>query len=306
MDNISPWDSTRVRVDDQVPGRWHADVDDVWVAAMVPLGGLSAAVAARALEAELHAHHPTSVDQPLRSLHCLFAAPVPAGPLEADVTVLRAGRSMSQAQVVLRAADATIGLHALGAFGAPRLGYQFVAAQPPEVPAPGDCRSFREPPPPEADWQGRPRMPLWDQILEGRGAIGLPPWDRSPRSTAESATWYRFDDPPLDDQGRLDPAGLFVMGDMMLGAMGQRIGYTDHQWFGPSVDLTMHLFATPGPGWLLSHNKARISTDGYGSVETNLWDPGDGDDPWTLVAYATQQMFFTFPDGAPPQDQLAL
>lgn len=306
MDATSPWTSTAVRADQRVPGRWHADVDDIWVTAMVPLGGLCAAVATRALQAELHAHHPPAVDQPLRSIHCLFAAPVPAGPLEADVTVLRAGRTMSQAQVALRAPDATIGLHALAAFGAPRLGYEFVGARPPEVPAPEDCRSFRDPPPPEAAWQDRPSMALWDQILDGRGAIGLPPWDRSPRSTAESATWYRFDDPPLDEHGRMDQSGLFVIGDMMLGAVGQRIGFTDQPWFGPSVDLTMHFFDTPGPGWLLSHNTARRSVEGYGSVETHLWEPGVGGAPWTLVAYATQQMFFTFPEGAPPPEDLVL
>jgi len=42
----------------------------VWVAAAVPLGGVSAAVAARAMIAELAARHPTSVDQRLRSIHC--------------------------------------------------------------------------------------------------------------------------------------------------------------------------------------------------------------------------------------------
>ena len=30
-----------------------------------------------------------------------------------------------------------------------------------------------------------------------------------------------------------------------------------------------------------------------------MWDPVEG-----LVAYATQQMFFSFPDGPPPPEQL--
>lgn len=314
METTGPWASTLVRADEAVPGRWHADVDDIWTAAMVPLGGLSAAVAARAMVAELAAQHPGSADQRLRSVHCLFAAPVPAGDLEADVTVLRAGRSMSQVQVDLHAPGASVGLHGLAAFGAARTGYEFLAASPPDVPRPEDCRSYRDPPPPDAEWEVGERMPLWAEILEGRGAIGLPPWDRSPRTTAESATWYRFDDPPLGPDGRLDPLALLVVGDMMLGSVGQRIGYSDHQWFGPSVDLTMHLFSTPRPGWLLSHNKAHIATDGYASIETLLWDLdgargiGVGDEATEpqLVAYATQQMFFAFPDGPPPPDQLRL
>ena len=298
------WASTDLHADETTPGRWHAQVDEVWVAAMVPLGGLSAAVAARAMIAELAANHPAAAGQRLRSVHCLFAAPVPAGPLEADVTVLRSGRSMSQAQVVLRAPGSAIGLHALGAFGAPRTGYQFTAAVPPDVPPPEECRSFREPPPPDVNWEGR-RMPLWETILEGRGAMGLPPWDRSPRSDAESATWHRFDDPPVGEDGCLDPLALLVIGDLMLGAVGQRVGYSEHQWFGPSVDLTMHLFSAPRPGWILSHSRARIGAEGYVSLESNLWDPG-GDDGPELVAHATQQMFFSFPDGPPPADQLIL
>ena len=48
-----------------------------------------------------------------------------------------------------------------------------------------------------------------------------------------------------------------------------------------------------GPGWLLAHNKARWAGDGYASVDMALWDPTDR----SLVAYATQMMFFTFPEG---------
>jgi len=225
--------------------------------------------------------------------------------VEADVTVLRAGRSLSQAQVTLRGPEATNGLTALGAFGAPRTGYSFTGITPPDVPPPEACRSFREPPPPDADWDASGRMPLWDTILEGRAAIGLPPWDRSPRTKAESATWYRFDVAPLGADGRLDPLAALVMSDLMLGSVGQRIGYTEQRWLGPSVDLTLHLFTDPRPGWILSHSRARIADDGYASLECALWDP-TGDDGPRLVAHATQLMFFTFPEGTPPPDQLEL
>ena len=55
----------------------------------------------------------------------------------------------------------------------------------------------------------------------------------------------------------------------------------------------MHLFKPAPPGWLLAHNRARWAGDGYASVEMALWDPTDR----SLVAYATQMMFFTFPEG---------
>ena len=67
----------------------------------------------------------------------------------------------------------------------------------------------------------------------------------------------------------------------------------------PSADLTVHCFADPGPGWLLAHNRARAAGDGYASVEMTLWDDEHG-----LVAYATQMMVFSFPDGPPSPDQI--
>lgn len=305
MEDQGPWASTRLLADETVAGRWQGVVDEIWVAALVPLGGLTAAVAAGAMTAELAARHPQTNGQRLRSIHCTFAAPVPHGPTEADVQVIRAGRSLSQAQVVVHAPGAATGLHALAAFGAPRTGYRFLGSTPPlNLPPPEACRSFREPPPPEAGWEGRPRLQIWDQVIEGRSAIGLPPWDRSERTTAEAASWYRFDQLPMGDDAMLDPAGLFVLGDLMLGSVGQRIGYTERPWFGPSVDLTMHLFAPAPAGWILSHNRCHVADDGYASVETHLWDMHAEAGP-VLLAYATQQMFFSFPDGPPDPGDLA-
>ncbi len=50
--------------------------------------------------------------------------------------------------------------------------------------------------------------------------------------------------------------------------------------------------------WLLGHNRAHHAGEGYASVEMELWDPALG-----LVAYATQMMFFSFPDGPPLPEQ---
>jgi len=50
--------------------------------------------------------------------------------------------------------------------------------------------------------------------------------------------------------------------------------------------------------WLLAHNRARFAGDGYASVDMELWDPARG-----LVAYGTQMMFFSFPEGPPPSER---
>jgi acyl-CoA thioesterase len=76
----------------------------------------------------------------------------------------------------------------------------------------------------------------------------------------------------------------------MPGAVGQRIGPMDRRWFGPSVDLSFHLLGPARSEWVLGVNRARHAGDGYASVDMELWSEG------ALVAYATQAMFFTFPE----------
>ena len=84
---------------------------------------------------------------------------------------------------------------------------------------------------------------------------------------------------------------LLVLGLICFGqeALAQKIG-PDAEWFGPSADLTIHVLDRARPDWLLGHNRARHAGDGYASVEMALWDPSGP----TLVAYATQMMFFAF------------
>jgi acyl-CoA thioesterase len=136
----------------------------------------------------------------------------------------------------------------------------------------------------------RPPMPFWEDVIECRPAMGTPPWEPFVDGPAEAAYWYRLDHPPLQADGRVDPLASLVLCDTMPGAVGQKLGPDSGSWFGPSVDLTVHLLGAPGPGWLLAHNRARHAGDGYASVEMALWDPADG----ALVAYATQLMFFAF------------
>jgi hypothetical protein len=107
--------------------------------------------------------------------------------------------------------------------------------------------------------------------------------------------WYRFDEPPWLDDGRLDPLALIVLADTMPGAVGEKIGYEERRWFAPSVDLTVHLLADCRSPWVLAHNRARYAGDGYASADMALWDCGeDGRGAPRLVAYATQLFFFTF------------
>lgn len=269
-------------------GRYRATIGEEWVLAMVPQGGVLLAAAARAMAAEL------GTGQPLRTIHGVFASPVHAGDVEAQVRVLRRGRSASQVAVDLGAVGAPAGFSALAVFGGDRPGFEFTELVPPDAPPPEGLRSFRDAPPPEADpdgeWDGP--WPLWGEVLDGRPVLGHAPWDHSERGAAEVAHWFRFEHQPLTDDGMLDPLALLVMADMMPGAVFERIGPTEDWWFSPSADLTVHLFGHATPGWILVHAKAHHAGDGYASAEMALWDPLGEDGP-RLVAWACQQMLFT-------------
>lgn len=263
-------------------GRYQSFLDDSWNLRPLPQGGVITAIALRAMSDALG-----DPSQSLRTLHTMFMGQVADGPLEIEVEVLRRGRSMSHMRAHVRNVGATNGHITTAVFGATREGFEFTELRRPPVPPPDQCPSFRDPPPP-----GVPVFdpnPFWTTRVEGRAAMGVPPWDEVSERTAAQATWYRFDDTPWIDGGsRVDPFAVVLLADTMPGAIGQRVGPTGRPWFGPSVDLTVHVCADARSDWLLGHNTARWAGNGYASVDMSLWD-GD-----TLVAYATQTSFFTF------------
>jgi acyl-CoA thioesterase len=280
-------DGTRVeRVGE---GAYRGEIDAVWNLRPLPQGGIVSAVALRAVAAELD-----DPSQRLRTLHTAFVAQVAHGPVEVDVEVLRRGRSMSHLRAEIRNAGAPRGHVTTAIHGATRQGFSFTDLRPPAVvPAPEDCPSFRDPPPEGFDTFVP--MRFWDERVEGRPALGDPPWAvDAARDRAERAAWHRFDDPPFRDDGTLDPLALVVLADVMPGAVGQKVGDTGRPWFAPSVDLTVHLLDDCRSPWVLCHNTARWAGDGYASADMALWDYGP-DEP-RLVAYATQLFLFSFLD----------
>jgi acyl-CoA thioesterase len=187
------------------------------------------------------------------------------------------------------------GTTSVAVFGAPRIGFEFTDLVLPDVPAPDDCPSFRDGPPPGVEDTS---FAYWDTHVEGRAALGHPSWEEFESSTSERAYWYRFDETPRLEDGRLDPLALLSLCDTMPGAVGERMGGDSPDWFAPSADLTVHLLGDHRAEWVLARNRARHSGDGYASIDIELWDADAG----TLSAYATQIMIYTFPDGPPPPE----
>jgi acyl-CoA thioesterase len=275
-----------------ISGRYSGAIDDSWSVRPLPQGGIVTALAVQTMATEL-----SEPGQRLRTLHTAYVAPVAHGPVEVDVEVLRRGRSMSQARAEVRNPGSDHGHLTTAVFGSTRRGFEFTDLAPPKELVPlSDARSFRDPLP--TGVEKFPPTPFWDSRVEGRAALGHFPWEEYVPERAEHGTWYHLDDSPMDDLGVLDPLALIVFADTMPGAVAEKIGPGERNgWFGPSVDLTVHLLDACRSEWVLAHNCARHAGDGYASVDVALWDLGPlGTDPARLVAYATQLCFFTFSD----------
>jgi acyl-CoA thioesterase len=271
-------------------GRYRAYVGEEWNCPLVPHGGIVTAVAARAVECAVAAPQ-----QRLRSVSAVFAGQVQPGDVDIDVTVLRRGRSISQATVTVRSPGADAGLTAVAVLGATRRGFEFTDVAAPSVPGPEECPSFRDPPP--EGFERTLRFNFWDHV-EGRPAKGHAPWEDYEPTTSETSCWYRFDEPPLTADGRLEPLAVLALCDTMPSAVGERLGPRREMYLPPSADLTVHLLGDTTSEWVCTRNRARHASDGYASTEIELWS-ADG----SLLAYGTQTMFFSFPEGAAAPDR---
>ncbi|HWB66576.1 MAG TPA: thioesterase family protein [Mycobacteriales bacterium] len=272
-------DDTAVRKIDQ--GRYAASLSHSWDLARFPQGGVVVAIALRAAGAEVR-----DAAQRLRTCTTVFAGAVEAGDLEVAVNVLRHGRSATQVIVEVRNAGAAAGATTIAVFGSARTGPSFVDVKPPDVPPPAQCPSYRDPPP--AAVTPPETLAFWQRI-EGRAALGHPPWEPFEPVSSDVATWLRFDDPPLAPDGSLDPLGVVTLADRMPGSVGERIGHSGPRWFAPSADLTVHLFEPLRTEWVLAHDRARWADDGWASIETTMWDEAG-----QVIAYATQMVLFTY------------
>jgi acyl-CoA thioesterase len=270
-----------VVVEQTAAGRYRAELTHDWDLVSVPQGGVIAAFALRAAGLEV-----ADPGQQLRTCTTVFAGQTAAGTLEIDVQILRRGRSATQVLTTIRNEGAPAGATVLAVFGSSRQGPSFVDIAPPEVPPPAACRSYRDPSSPGMELA--PPLPFWTQV-EGRAALGHPPWEEHEPTVSDVATWLRFDHPPLMVDGSLDPLGVLTLSDRMPGCISEMIGHRGPRWFAPSADLTVHFLEPLRSEWLLAHDRARWADDGWASAESLMWDENG-----TLVAYATQMMLFTY------------
>lgn len=257
------------------PGWYTAELSNAWDF-RTPSGGVLMTVAMRAMSRELN-------DPAMRpiSAHTHFCSPVPAGPLEVRVEVLRHGRAAAQVRAELSSSAVPgPGLEVSATFGVDRDGVDMIDVEPPTLPRPDDSQRFDE-----ASTVDRAR-PRFFSNFDTRLAEGHIWWRKGwPAGPARIARWFRYLVPQHLADGRFDPLAIPPIADTMPPALVQKLGPDHEPFFAPSLDLTVHFLEDTCREWILTRVHARRARAGYATADVEIWD-----DEGRLVALATQMM----------------
>ena len=250
-------------------GRYRAHISPAWWIVMGPNGGYVAAILLRAVVAEV-------ADASRRPISATFhyLRPPTEGEVEVEVTVERAGRSVSNVSARMTQ-DGRLLVLALVAVGAPREGsLEFdetdglpYALDGSAVPRWSDI----EPAPidPERDIPMRARY-------EMRWGFGGVPFAGEPGATAETGGWLRLKESP-----EVDEMVLVAMADAWMPPVFSR---AIEQLAVPTVDLTVHFRgrpsdALPAPvtdgeeaAWCFVRFASPVARDGYLVEHGSVWD----------------------------------
>lgn len=263
----------RVRV---APGWYTAELGDHWDF-RTPSGGVLMTIAMRAMREELG-------DPEFRpvSANTHFCSPVPAGPMEIRVEVLRHGTAAAQLRAQLSSTSTPgPGLEVSATFGRDRDGVDVIDGQPPAVPAPDELPELQR-----AQVLGELGEPRFFRNFEQRLALGHPWWtDDWQPGAARMARWFRYRVPQRRADGVLDPLAIPPIADTMPPALVQKLGPRRDPFHAPSLDLTVHFLDDTSAEWLLTDVHAIRARAGYASATSHIWDDGG-----RLVAVATQMM----------------
>lgn len=259
-------------------GSWTGRLSDDWAIGEAVNGGLLMALAttATARASESTGGH---VD-PL-SLSSVFLSPGAPGPVRIEPRILRTGRSMTTAEVVVsqqvdgsdvERLRALVMLGDLGKYAEPVL--KTVAA--PDIPPPEECVAAQDAPPSTLTKSGF--LKRFDARMDPATvgwAVGEPSGD------GEMRGWLR-----LADGADIDASGLLLVLDAFppvsfdLGSVG---------WV-PTVEFTGYVRGIPEPGWLQLRLQTEHVAGGLLNEDAQVWDSTG-----RLVAHSRQLASARFP-----------
>lgn len=278
---------TAVHPDPAVPGRFALTLPDHWDYLM-PSGGVVMTCALRAGAA--------AIGDPafrLVSATTIFCVPVQAGPLTADVHVLRRGAATIQLRIALRnqAQAAEPSCEVTATFMRGRKGPDVQGVAFPQV------RALAEALPVEDGAANNPHARFrFYQQLECRIAQGDRYWTEGlVAGPARYARWLRYKAPQRDAQGLLDRLALPPLVDTMPTALHRAIGPGAYRFYAPSLDLTTYVVDDTTREWLLVAVTMRRARGGWAIADAEVWD-----DLGRFVAYGAQAMYLQGLAGEPP------
>jgi acyl-CoA thioesterase len=254
-------------------GAYGVELPEAWSYRM-PSGGVLMTAALRAMRAELadDAFAPVSATT-------IFCTPVPAGPLEIRVHVIRRGFAASQVRAALVSPRVQgAGLEVSATFALERSGPDAMGVEMPDVPPPERC-------PPSGPRVRSATSPAFFANFDIRLAIGAafsePDWEAG---EARQAYWYRYLVPQRHG-GHFDPLAIPPIADTMPGALARRLGPKEARFFAPSLDLTVHFLDRSDSEWFLVDVRCQRARGGYATADAEIWDEAGH-----LVAHASQTM----------------
>ncbi len=250
-------------------GHYRADISSGWWIVMGPNGGYVAAIALRAAVEAV-------ADDGRRPISATFhyLRPPAEGPVDIEVTVERAGRTVSNVSVRMTQDDKLVVL-ALVAFGVQRDGsIEFdeqqspngsgLPARPDGSPMPHWSQIAAAPIDPERDIPMRSRYAM-------RWGFGQAPFAGTPDSVADSGGWLR-----LNDAQPVDEMVLVAMSDAWMPPVFSRL---TEQLAVPTVDLTVHFRGRPAEDlvgddaqWCFVRFASPVARDGYLVEHGSVWD----------------------------------
>lgn len=236
----------------EAAGPYAATIDASWWVVAGPNGGYVAAILVRALTDA--AGGDPEQPRPLRSLTVHYLRPPAAGPVRIEVTVERAGRSVSYLSARLEQDGRPFAL-ALAVLATDREGKLEIDDAPMPQVAPPD-RIEAQP--------DHPALPPFGGHFDFRLALGDPPFGGA--SEALTGGWLRL----RDEDRPLDAPLVTALCDSWYPAA---FAVATEPIAVPTLDLTVHLRAPlPRPaGWVLARVRTRVARAGMLEEDAELW-----------------------------------
>ena len=239
--------------------RFTGSFSDRWLIDRGVHGGHSIAAVTRAIEAAAG-----SENRSIRTLTNHYLLPVQSGPFHVDVTIERAGRTLSNVSARLVQDGRTVGL-ALAALGGPWESHDWDHTVMPTVAGPEDCPDF---------WEGitRPRVQEnWDARRALGPAYGSGRLLDTARTETISGGWVRLFEPrPVDAAVAAALTDTWVPTPITYVDEGHRVLF-------PTVELTVQfLDPLPLPGdtgeeHCLVWHRIDTSRTGFVVQDTEVW-----------------------------------